>query len=127
MHSTFKVASLAGLVVALSSFSLPASPARADELLKDVAVGAATNTVVGGVTNNGRLLRNAVGGAATGAAVSATHDSSHSRARGIAQDAAVGAATNAVTGAVLGNGDLLENAIGGAASGAAVNVGKEGF
>ena len=40
----------------------------------------------------------------------------------LVQDALVGAGGNAVYGAVTGNGDLLENALSGAATGAAVSV-----
>jgi hypothetical protein len=110
---------------ALSVALLPANPAGAEEILKDIGVGAAGNVVTGAVLGNGSTVNNAIGGAATGAAVSATHDKKKDNSvGGILQDAAVGAATNAITGEILDNGDLGGNAASGAATGALINVTK---
>jgi hypothetical protein len=106
----------------LSVSLLPSQPASAD-LIKDAAVGAATNVVTGEVLNHGSTWKNAVGGAAAGAAVSATHNR-RGGLRSVVQDAAVGAAANAVTGEVTNNGSLGKNAIGGAVTGVVVNVTK---
>lgn len=106
----------------LSTTLIPAQPASAD-LIKDAAVGAATNVVTGEVLDHGSTWKNAVGGAAAGAAVSATHNR-RGGLRSIVQDAAVGAAANAVAGEVTNNGSLGKNAIGGAVTGVVVNVTK---
>jgi hypothetical protein len=104
---------------------VPANPASAGELLKDIGIGAAGNVITGEILDNGSTVKNAIGGAATGAAVSATHDKKKDNSvGGILQDAAVGAATNAVTGAILDNGDVGNNAATGAASGALINITK---
>ena len=108
----------------LGAVLLPAPPASAD-LLKEAAVGAASNVVTGAVLKNGTTVGNAVGGAAAGAAVSATHNRSNGRVKSVVQDAAVGAVTNVVTGEVLRNGRTVDNAIGGAAAGVVVNVSKD--
>jgi hypothetical protein len=127
MKNTNKISALSALFAsaALSAAFLPANPASAGDFLKDVAVGAAGNTVGGAVLNNGSTVNNAIGGAATGAVVSATHDKKKDNSvGGIVQDAAVGAATNTVTGLILGNGEAGNNAISGAATGALINVTK---
>ena len=102
-----------------SAIALPTQPASAD-LLRDAGIGAATNVVTGEVLNNGNILNNAIGGAATGAAVGATH--SDNGVLGVVQDAAVGAAANVVTGLILNNGGIGDNAVSGAATGAVVGV-----
>ena len=125
MLATRKFKLLPGLLATsvLGTTLLSASPASAD-LLKDAAVGAASNVVTGAVLKNGTTTGNAVGGAAAGAAVSATHNRSNGRVASVVQDAAVGAVTNVVTGKVIRNGRTVDNAIGGAAAGVVVNVSK---
>ena len=115
---------LPGLIVTnlLAGIFLPAKPAAAGDLLRDIGIGAATGVVTGEIINNGSGVGNAVKGAATGAAVSATHDDNNNSVSGTVQDAAVGAAANAVTGAVLDDGSLGENAITGAATGVLINI-----
>ncbi|MDJ0634177.1 MAG: hypothetical protein QNJ34_13385 [Xenococcaceae cyanobacterium MO_188.B29] len=108
----------------LATAFLPSKPALADGLLQDIGVGAATNVVTGEILNNGSGLGNAVKGAATGAAVNATHDNNNNSVGGTVQDAAVGAAANVVTGVILDDGSVGENAVGGAAAGALINIFK---
>ena len=96
-------------------------PANAN-FLHDLEVGAGSGVGTGYVLRNGRVVNNAIGGAATGAVVHATDNGHH---RNVAQDAAVGAATNTAVGAILGNGHAGRNAISGAADGALVNIFKK--
>ena len=103
---------------------IPVQPAKADGLLQDIGIGAATNVITGEILDNGSGLENAVKGAATGAAVNATHNESNNSVSGTAQDAAVGAATNVVTGVILDSGSVGENAATGAAAGALINIFK---
>ena len=122
MKATLKSKLLPGLLVTgiLGAGLLPAQPAAAD-LLKDAAVGAATTVTAGALLKNGKVVRNAATGAAAGAAVSATHSRTNRRVSSVVQDAAVGAVTNVIGGEILGNGKVLDNAVGGAAAGAVVN------
>lgn len=106
----------------LSGLVFRAQPAVADNLLRDIGIGAATNVVTGEIINNGSAVGNAVKGAATGAAVNATHDSTNNSVGGTVKDAAVGAAANVVTGVIIDDGSVGENAATGAATGALLNI-----
>ena len=106
---------------------LPVQPAAAlPDIVRDIGIGAATSVVTGVVTDNGSVVENAVGGAASGAAVSATRDvldaEGDRSAGGIARDAGVGAAASVITGEVTNNGSILGNVIKGAATGALINI-----
>ncbi|WP_017328413.1 hypothetical protein [Synechococcus sp. PCC 7336] len=114
---------LAAALLTVGTATLAIAPAaHAGGILRDTAFGAGGNAIVGGVLGNGRLLENAIGGAAAGAAVSVTRSESRTGVGSVLQDAAVGAAASTVTGAILDNGDPLQNALGGAASGVLINV-----
>ena len=106
----------------LSGLILPVKPAVANDLLRDIGIGAAANVVTGEIIDNGSTLGNAVKGAATGAAVNATHDSNNNSVGGTIQDAAIGAAANVVTGVIIDDGSVGENAATGAGTGALINI-----
>ncbi len=106
----------------LAGIFLPARPAVAGSLLRDIGIGAATNVVTGEIFNNGSTVGNAVKGVATGAAVNATHDRNNNSVGGTVKDAAVGAAANVVTGVIIDDGSVGENAVSGAAAGALINI-----
>lgn len=118
MNKKVKTAVIPIMIAASALVTL--KPAHAN-LIHDLEVGAGSGVGSGYVLRNGRVVNNAIGGAATGAAVHATDNRRH---RNVAQDAAVGAATNTAIGAILGNGHAGRNAISGAAEGALVNVFK---
>ncbi len=101
---------------------IPALPGVANDLLRDIGIGAAANVVTGEIINNGSTVGNAVKGAATGAAVSTTHDDTNNSVGGTIQDAAIGAAANVVTGVIIDDGSVGENAATGAATGALLNI-----
>ena len=115
---------LSGIITStlLAGVFLPAKPAVAGGLLRDIGIGAATNVVTGEIFNNGSTVGNAVKGAATGAAVNATHDRNNNSVGGTVKDAAVGAAANVVTGVIIDDGSVGENAVSGAAAGALINI-----
>ena len=106
----------------LSVVVLPVKPAVANDLLRDIGIGAAANVVTGEIIDNGSTLGNAVKGAATGAAVNATHDSTNNSVGGTIQDAAIGAAANVVTGVIIDDGSVGKNAATGAGTGALINI-----
>ena len=104
---------------------LPYKPAAADDhVLKDAGIGAAANVVTGAVLHHGNILTNGVNGAASGAAVNAVNGSrrANHKKRNLGQDLGVGAAGSTVSGAIIHRGNPVKDAIGGAASGAAVNL-----
>ncbi|WP_026100542.1 hypothetical protein [Fortiea contorta] len=113
-------ASLAGVTL------VPAKPAVADDLLRDVGIGAAAGVVSGAVRGRGSVINNAVRGGAAGAAVNAvngTRSRPNRQKRSLGQDVAVGAAASAAAGALTGRGgDTLGNAVDGAVAGAAINI-----
>ncbi len=106
----------------LSGLVLPVKPAVANDLLRDIGIGAAANVVTGEIIDNGSTVGNALKGAATGAAVNATHDSTNNSVGGTIQDAAIGAAANVVTGVIIDDGSVGENAVTGAGTGALINI-----
>lgn len=106
----------------LAGVFLPAKPAAAGDLLRDIGIGAGASVLTGEVIDNGSVGGNAVKGAATGAAVNATHDRNNNSVGGTIQDAAIGAAANVVTGVVIDNGSVGKNAATGAATGALINI-----
>ncbi len=106
----------------LSSLVIAANPALADDLLRDIGIGAAANVVTGEIINNGSVVGNAVKGAATGAAVNVTHDKNNNSVGGTVQDAAVGAAANVVTGVIIDDGSVGKNAATGAGTGVLLNI-----
>ncbi len=120
MKTLINATLISGLVASILTFPQPA----AADLVKDIAVGTATNVVIGELMNNGRVLPNAAGGAATGAVINVTHRQRDSAFTSWLQDAAVGAATNVVTGEVLDNGNAADNAIGGAVTGTVIHIAK---
>ena len=103
----------------LSVVVLPVKPAVANDLLRDIGIGAAANVVTGEIIDNGSTLGNAVKGAATGAAVNATHDSTNNSVGGTIQDAAIGAAGGTILGEIFGDANV-EEIVGGAAAGVLV-------
>lgn len=116
MNKKIKVAVIPIMIAASALVTI--KPANAN-LLHDLEVGAGSGVGTGYVLHNGRIVNNAIGGAATGAAVHAIDNGHH---RNVAQDAAIGAATNTAVGAILSNGHTGRNAISGAANGALVNI-----
>lgn len=106
----------------LAGVFLPAKPAAAGDLLRDIGIGAGASVLTGEVIDNGSVGGNAVKGAATGAAVNATHDRNNNSVGGTIQDAAIGAAANVVTGVVIDDGSVGKNAATGAATGALINI-----
>ena len=106
----------------VASVLLPTRPAAANDLLQDIGIGAAGNLITGEILDNGSVVGNTVRGAATGAAVNATRNENNNNGTGTVQDAAVGAATNVVTGIVIDDGNVVDNAISGAAGGALINL-----
>ena len=106
----------------VSSLVIAAKPALADDLLRDIGIGAAANIVTGEIINNGSVLGNAVKGAATGAAVNVTHNRNNNSVGGTVQDAAVGAAANVVTGVIIDDGSVGKNAATGAGTGVLINI-----
>ena len=105
---------------------LPAAPAAAGDLLRDIGIGAAAGAVIGELTDNGSLIGNSANGAAAGAAVNATKRN-RTRARrnsagSLVQDAGFGAAASVVTGVIIDNGSVVDNAVKGAATGLTINL-----
>ena len=100
-------------------------PASAnDNWIKDVGIGAATGVVTGAITGHNSAVHNVVNGAAAGAAVHAVNGSrkTYHRSGDLLRDTAVGAGASTVTGAVTGSRHPINNAIGGAATGALINI-----
>ncbi len=101
---------------------IPANPASADRLLKEVGIGAATGVVSGAILKNGSAVNNAINGAAAGAAVNAANRRRRKNSS-LVRDAAIGAAGSTVSGVVTRRGrNSLRNAISGAAAGALINL-----
>ncbi|QLE57194.1 hypothetical protein [Nostoc sp. TCL26-01] len=127
MKLNLKRAFLPSLMAAsLASVSLvPIQPAAADDrVIEDLAIGAGAGVVTGVFTRCGSVLDNAVKGGAAGAAVNGANGLRRNRRnRSVVQDLAVGAGASTLTGVITGGCRRpLNNAINGAAAGAAVNV-----
>jgi hypothetical protein len=103
---------------------VPAQPATANQLLRDIGTGAATSAASGAIRGCGSFVGNAAKGAAAGAAVSTVNGHRQNRRNpNVARNAGVGAVASTVTGAVLGScRDPLGNAVDGAAAGAVIHI-----
>jgi hypothetical protein len=118
-------------LIATSLFSatlLPAKPAAADEkVLRDVGIGAAAGAVTGAITGKGSVFTHAVNGAAAGAAVNGANGIRRTSIKGrknrnVVQDIGVGAGAGVVSGALTNRRHTGNNAITGAAAGAAIHL-----
>lgn len=105
----------------LSSALLSVKPVRADSLLQDIGVGAATSAVSGKIIHrHDSTVGNAITGAAAGAAVNVTNGKHHKH--NLLRDTGVGAAAGVVSGVLTNHRSVLTNAINGAAAGAVVDA-----
>jgi len=98
---------------------IPAKPASADRLLKDVGIGAATGVVSGIVTKKGATVDNAINGAVSGAAVNAVNRGKKPK---LVRDAAVGAAASTASGLIIRRRKRpVQDAVSGAIGGILIN------
>ncbi|MDJ0617676.1 MAG: hypothetical protein QNJ63_13195 [Calothrix sp. MO_192.B10] len=98
---------------------IPAKPASADRLLKDVVTGAGVGAVSGVVTKKGSTVDNAINGAVAGAAVNAAN---RGKKPSLVRDAAVGAAASTVSGVITRKRKRpVQDAVSGAVTGILIN------
>lgn len=107
---------------------LPMGSASADDrVLQDAGIGAAAGAVTGIITGRGSVINNAVNGAAAGAAVNGANglrkrNGRQKRKRNLLQDVGVGAGAGVVSGAITNRRHTGNNAVTGAAAGAAIHI-----
>ncbi|AKG23287.1 hypothetical protein [Calothrix sp. 336/3] len=128
MHLNWKRNLLPTLVATsfIGTTVIPITPAQADDkILRDLGIGAAAGVVSGAVLKDGSVINNAINGAAAGAAVNAAHGSRRGykkKKRNLTQDVGVGALGGAASSIITNRRRPLNNAVKGAAAGAAIHI-----